>query len=232
MKLEEYMRPQRKTDGFKKQAHIIRDEVLLGSWSEVKDIDAEELRKWSNDPDKLDGLIIKGYEMKFGKTNENGERYEPTAFADFIQSYFVDGKLDMPVDINHEGVTNWQAYCGRVLYIEVNSVGFYFVVYIPKTYAHYADIKWALENHIIQGFSKEGFVSTEDYDVMWKEDGTFDYELIHRIAVVSVSLVCTPANGIAFEKMEETRNALMFANKIEEQQENATGNTLMAMFNN
>ena len=164
--------------------------------------------------------------MKFGKTNENGERYDKGAFDDFIKSYFVDGKLNMPVDINHEGYRNWLTYCGRVLYIEVNNVGFYFAVYIPRTYPDYDRVLWALKNGIIQGFSKEGFVGWNDYKIKYKDDGTFDYELILKMRVVSVSLVCTPANGIAFEKMQETKNALVFNNKTQ-----GVKKTLAEMFN-
>lgn len=198
----------------KKVDHILRDTVLLGNWEEVQGINAQTIR-----PDlaaeNLDGLIIKGYEMKFGQTNENGEQYDKTAFDEFIKSYFVDGKLNMPVDINHEGWYDWRSYCGRVLYIEVNSVGFYFAVYIPRTYAEYDRLLWALKNGIVQGFSKEGFVGYDDYDILWNKDGTFDHEQIHKMRVVSVSLVCTPANGLAFEQMKETRNALVFENKTQ-----------------
>lgn len=198
----------------KKVDHLLRDTVLLGNWEEVQDINAQTIR-----PDlaaeNLDGLIIKGYEMKFGQTNENGEQYDKTAFDEFIKSYFVDGKLNMPVDINHEGYHDWCSYCGRVLYIEVNSVGFYFAVYIPRTYAEYDRLLWALKNGIVQGFSKEGFVGYDDYDILWNKDGTFDHEQIHKMRVTSVSLVCTPANGLAFEQMKETRNALIFENKTQ-----------------
>lgn len=205
----DYRRP-----GAKRVAHMIRESVLLGDWEEVQGIEAQTLKP-ELEAETLNGLIIKGYEMKFGKTNENGEQYDKTAFDDFIKSYFVDGKMNMPVDINHEGDRNWHAYCGRVLYIEVNSVGFYFAVYVPRDYPEYDRLKWALKNGIVQGFSKFGFVGWDDYDLVWKQDGTFDHEQIHKMRVVAVSLVCTPANGIAFEQLKETRNALYFENKTQ-----------------
>ena len=233
MKLEDFLNYKhhaKKKDGLKPKPHLVREQVLLGDWEETQKIPTEQLRKWTDEPDKLNGLILKGYEMKFGQTNENGEQYDKTAFDDFIKQYFVEGKLNMPVDINHNGWHDWRSYCGRVLYIEVNSVGFYFVVYIPATYPEYDRLKWMLQNGIIQGFSKEGFVNWGDSEYKWKDDGSFDYELIHKIAVVSVSLVCTPANGISFEQMREIQNALKFKNKLA--QENASGSTLAAMFNN
>lgn len=186
--------------------------VLLGDWDKVEGVDARTINP-KLEEETLDGLIIRGYEMKWNKTNENYEQYDKTAFDEFIQQYFVDSKLNMPVDINHQGESDWRSYCGRVLYIETNTVGFYFVVYVPKTYADYDRLVWALENGIIQGFSKYGFVSYEDYDYVWKEDGSFDHEQIHKMRIVSVSLVSTPANGLPFEKMQQTQNSLVFEKK-------------------
>ena len=229
--LQEYIRPTRKTDAVKQQAHIVRDSVLLGDWEEVQGVNAQTLNK-NLAPEELNGLILRGYEMKFGTTNENGEQYLPTAFDDFIQRYFVDGKLNMPVDINHNGVCDWRAYCGRVLYVEVNSVGFYFVVYIPRVYEAYDELKWRLQQGIIQGFSKEGFVGRDDYENIWNKDGSFSHELIKRISVVSVSLVTTPANGLPFEKMQETKNALAFVNKTQETESTRGGKSFAQLFNN
>lgn len=213
--MKNYVQPLRKSDNVQKQSHLVRDTVLIGSWEDTQKIPTETLRKWTNEPDKLDGLIIKGYEMKWKDTNENRERYDDTAFAEFIQSYFVDKGFNMPVDINHEGHHNWAAYCGRVLYIETNGVGFYFVIYVPRTYPEYNRLVWALQNGIIQGFSKEGYVDLDDYDNVYNEDGTFAYEQINKIRVVSVSLVATPANGIPFEQMRVTTDTLIFEDKRE-----------------
>lgn len=214
----------------KRAAHVIRETVLLGDWDEVQGVEAQTLKP-ELAPEKLDGLIIKGYEMKWGNTNENGEQYDQTAFDEFIKRYFVDGKMNMPVDINHEGWNNWHAYCGRVLYIEVNSVGFYFAVYVPRTYSEYDRVLWALKSGIIQGFSKEGFVGWDDYDIIWNADGSFDHEQIHKMSVVSVSLVCTPANGLPFEQMKETKNALVFLNSFEEKTQSDKKPTLAEMLN-
>jgi phage head maturation protease len=214
MNLQEYIRPRKKSDNVQKKSHVVRDMVLLGDWEKIEKQSARTINPKLND-EILDGLIIKGYEMKWNKTNENGEQYDKTAFDEFIQQYFVDGKLNMPVDINHQGYYDWRNYCGRVLYIETNSVGFYFVVYVPKTYADYDRLLWGLENGIIQGFSKEGYVSWEDFDWVYNEDGTFDHEQIHKMRIVSVSLVTTPANGLPFEKMQQTQNALVFEKKTE-----------------
>lgn len=217
--MEQYTHPKWKREGMRPQAHMVREQVLLGDWQEVPaGTDATTINPNIKEDKPLDGLVIRGYEMKWDKTNENGERYDKTAFDEFIQNYFVDGKLNMPCDINHGGYSDWKNYCGRVLYLETNSVGFYAVVYVPRTYPEYDRLKWALQEGIIQGFSKEGFVDWGDSEYIWKQDGSFDYELIHKISIVSVSLVCTPANGLPFEKMQETKNALSFKNKLEEEE--------------
>lgn len=212
--MQEYIRPKKRSDNVQKKSHVVRDTVLLGDWEKIEKQNARTINPKLDD-EILDGLIIKGYEMKWGKTNENGEQYDKTAFDEFIQQYFVDGKLNMPVDINHGGSYNWRDYCGRVLYIETNSVGFYFVVYVPKTYVDYDRLLWGLENGIIQGFSKEGYVTFEDFDWVYNEDGTFDHEQIHKMRIVSVSLVATPANGLPFEKMQQMQNSLVFEKKNE-----------------
>ena len=52
---------------------FVSDGVLIGSWEEVAGVKLETVTKRSGDDAVLDGLIIKGYETKFGVTNENGE---------------------------------------------------------------------------------------------------------------------------------------------------------------
>ena len=225
--MEQYTHPKWKRDGMRPSAHMVREQVLLGDWQEVIDINAQTIKP-DLAPEKLNGLIIKGYEMKFGQTNENGERYDTTAFDKFIQRYFVEGKMNMPVDVNHMGEYSKYGYCGRVLYIEVNTTGFYFVVYIPRfvdvekpelgEFPYYRELYGKLKNGIIQGFSKEGFVDFGNSEYVWNADDTFAYEQIHEISVLSVSLVCTPANGLPFEKMQETKNALAFKNKLKEEE--------------
>lgn len=214
----------RRGDAISRTPHFVSDVVLLDDWQETKDIPTETLRRWTNDPDKLDGLVLKGYEMRWDKTNENGERYEKNAFDDFIKKYFVEGNLNMTVDINHEGYYNWRATCGRVLYIEVNSVGFYLVIYVPRVFEGYDELKWRLQEGIIQGFSKEGYAT--DWEPKWNEDGTFKYELIKKMKVLSVSLVSTPANGLEFEKMQEIKNRLLYQNKTQ----NKGGKSLADLF--
>ena len=203
------------------------DATLIGDWAEVSGIEASTLKPELG-TERLDGLIIKGYEMKWDTTNENGERYDRDAFSQFINEYYVERKLNMPVDINHEGYRNYNSICGRVLYVETNSVGFYFVIYVPRAFEGYNELLWRLREGVIQGFSKEGYAT--DWEYHYKEDGTFDYELIKQIKLISVSLVSTPANGIAFEKMQEVKNGLVFVEK--EIDKKPQGLSLADMFNN
>ena len=191
----------------------ITDSVLLGSWEEVKNLPLSSITKKDGDNAKLDGLVLKGYETKFGVTNENREQYAPGCLDDFIQSYFIDKGLNMVVDVQHGWGIDDQV--GRVIYLEVNTVGFYFVVYIPRTVARYQQIKDLLQEGIIQGFSKCGWC-TEGRD-HWNEDGSYDYYEIIRMELLSVSLVTAPANAITFDQAAEIKNNLSFRNLIAEE---------------
>lgn len=198
-----------------KEKIFITDAVPLGSWEEVDNLPLSAITKNDKDTDKLNGLVIRGYEMKWGGKNENGEVYEKGAFDDFIKSYFVDGGLNMPVDIQHQQDLDHLA--GRVLLIEVNSVGFYFVAYIPRTYTHYEQVKNLIKEGILQGFSKMGWAT--DYNYIFNSDGCYDHTIIKKMEVTSVSLVATPANRLPFEKIGEiVKNQLTYKNKLKEKQ--------------
>lgn len=190
----------------------IADEVLLGKWEQVSDLKASEITHRDTDTEKLSGLLFYGYEMKWGARNTNGEEYQKTAFDKFIKQYFVDKELNMPVTVEH----SWDVrdIVGRVLYIEVNSTGFYFVAYVPDTCPNFNLVKWLAEQGLIQGFSKEGYVT----DGEWKQDKDGEWYIdIREIMVSRVSLVCTPANGVKFERVKETRNSVAYVNKIEQE---------------
>lgn len=214
-----------------KDCPVIRNAVKIGDWEEVKSIPVSTITKRDTDTALLDGLIIKGYEMEWDKTNENYERYEKTAFDKFIQEYFVERGFNLPVDIEHYGSPEWLA--GRIIYAEINTRGFYYVAYIPRTYVHYEMVLNLLREGILQGFSKMGYAT--DWDWKWTEDGDFDYELIKEFKLLKMSLVTTPANGIPFERLQETKqNALVFKNTTIKEIENANtpADEMARMFNN
>lgn len=185
----------------------ISDVVKIGSYEEVDSLQLSTITKNSNDTQRLSGLIIRGYETKFKDAkNANSEVFEPGCLDNFIENYFVKNNLNMPVTLMH----GWRMSdtCGKVLVLEVNGVGFYFVVYIPKKYEKYEELKWRLEEGIIQGFSKEGW--STDYDYKYTQDGDFDYVLIKEMEIINVSLVANPANANQFEKVQEIQNGLKF----------------------
>jgi HK97 family phage prohead protease len=189
----------------------IHDTTLIGNWEEVQDVELSTITKRDTDTQRLNGLVIKGYETKFSKTNENGERYETGCLDDFIQSYFIDNNLNMVVDLQHGYGIDDQV--GRVVYLEANTVGFYFVAYIPRTVARYEQVKNLLQEGILQGFSKSGWAT--EYEYKYTADGDFDYMLIKKMDIVSVSLVTSPANAVAFESVGETvQNRLEYRNKV------------------
>lgn len=205
----------------------ISEGVFFRSWEEVKDLPASDITKRDKDTERLNGLILKGYEMKFGRgKNENWEVYDKGAFDKFIEDYFVANDLNMTCDINHEGWRDFRSVCGRVLYMEVNSVGLYFVVYVSNEYPEYERLLFMLKEGLLQGFSKEGYAT--DYEWRYNEQGEFDYELIKEMQLLSVSIVSNPANALPFEKVQEVKNGLHYVNKTIEAQPK---NTMDALFN-
>ena len=169
------------------------DVVKIGKYEEVEDYDLVTITKSEEDKNqKLNGLLIYGYETKFADgTNENGERFSKDALDKFLESYYVKRKLNMPLTCMHGYKREDQI--GRVLIVEVNSVGFYFVCYIPKGIEGYDDIKLKIQEGILQGLSKEGW-STKG-KMFYTKDGSFDYYLVEEMEILAVSLVTTPANG-------------------------------------
>ena len=195
----------------KQEKKLIQDATLIGDWQEVTAMPLSSITKRDTDTQLLDGLVIKGYETKFGKTNENGERYEQGCLDEFIQSYFIDNKLNMVVDVQHGYTIDDQV--GRVIYLEANTVGFYFVAYVPRTVARFEQVRNLLAEGILQGFSKCGWAT--EYEYRYKENGEFDYMLIRKMDVLSVSLVTAPANAVAFEAIgEAVRNELTYRNRL------------------
>ena len=196
-------------------ALFVNDGVLLGDWDEVNGVPLSSVTKKDTDTATLDGIIIKGYETKFNVTNENGERYAPNCLDKFVKQYFVDHEMNMIVDVQHGCGVDDQI--GRVIYLEVNTVGFYFVAYIPRTIARYEQIKNMLREGILQGFSKYGWAT--DYEYRFTRDGEFDYIEIKEFRLCSVSLVTIPANAIPFEAIgEPVKDGLQFVNRLTEEQ--------------
>ena len=202
----------------KQEKKLIQDATLIGDWQEVTSLPLSTITKRDTDTQLLDGLVIKGYETKFNQTNENGERYEQGCLDDFIQSYFIDNKLNMVVDVQHGYTIDDQV--GRVIYLEANTVGFYFVVYVPRTVARFEQVRNLLAEGILQGFSKCGWAT--DYEYRFTETGDFDYMLIKKMNILSVSLVTAPANAVTFEAVgEAVRNELSFRNTLKEKKKNS-----------
>lgn len=182
----------------------LSNSILIDNYEEVDNYDLEKIIPNSG-AEKLNGLIIRAYEMKFSQTaNENGEVYSDGAFSDFINRYFVDKKFNIPVTLMHG--RSFDDLVGRVLCCEVNSVGLYFVCYLPKSTPRYEQVKLALQEGLLQGLSKEGWAT--DYDM--EQDGTL---VVNQFDLLCVSLVDLPANGVNFEKLQEIKNATQFVDK-------------------
>ena len=199
-----------------KERKLIKDTTLIGSWEEVQNLPLSAITKKDTDTTKLDGLVIRGYETKFGNTNENGERYAPGCLDKFIHDYFIDNGLNMVVDVQHGYAIDDQV--GRVIYLETNTVGFYFVAYVPRTVRRFEQVRDLLREGILQGFSKCGWAT--DWEWRYTPDGDIDYMLINEMSIVSVSLVTSPANAVAFDGVAETiQNRLEYRNTIREEEQ-------------
>lgn len=193
----------------------IQDTTIIGKWEEVTNLEVSAITKNDEDTERLNGLLVYGYEMKFGKTNENGERYSKEAFDDFLNNYFIKNKLNLPVDVQHSQAV--EDCVGRIIYAEVNTTGLYFVAYIPRKVQKYDCVRVLLEEGILQGFSKYGYAT--DYEYKYDKYGNIDFLQINKFDLLSISLVTTPANAVKFEKVAETKNALTFENKCKKKEE-------------
>ena len=179
----------------------IKNTTKINDYKEVDGIELSTITKNDSDKEKLSGLLLYGYEMKFGKKNENQEVYAPDSLTKYIENYFINNKLNIPVTILHKD--DIEHLAGRVLVVEVNSVGFYFVAYIPKTYVHYQQVIDLIKEGILQGFSKEGYGI--DYEYRYNELGEFDYILYKEVCFICLSIVATPANSLGFERVAQTK---------------------------
>lgn len=179
----------------------IKDTTKINDYKEVDKLELSTITKNDGDKEILSGLLLYGYEMKFGKPNENREVYTKDSITNYIENYFIKNKLNVPVTIQHRDDINH--LCGRVLVVEANSVGFYFVVYVPRTFMHYTALLNNIKEGILQGFSKEGWAT--DYEYYYTELGEFDYMLIKEMTFYCLSIVATPANSLPFEKIAQTK---------------------------
>ena len=198
----------------------IKDTTKINDFKEVEKLELSKITRNEGDKELLTGLIISGFEMKFGKINENREMFESTCIDDYMQNYFVKNKLNVPVTLLHRDDLNHLV--GRVLVVETSTTGFYFTIYIPRGISGYDDIKLKIKEGILQGFSKEGWA--DEYEVKYTKDGAFDYILIKKLIFASLSIVSTPANSLRFDKIGETANimnATKFVNKNKETPANA-----------
>lgn len=190
------------------EKYQIKDTVIFGDYKEVEGLQLRDITNDPKDDEVLDGILLYAYESKFTRTNFNFERYTKEALDDFIKEYFIANGLNMPLTCQHR--SDRENTIGKVLVLEVNTQGYYFVCYIPKGIFGYDDIKIKIKAGILQGLSKEGWAT--DYE--WKKNTNGDeYVEIRKFELESVSLVSLPANALRLEKAKEVQNRLQFENK-------------------
>lgn len=188
----------------KEEKIALADVVALGSYEEVDGLALERITKDPADANKrLNGMLIYGYETKFADgTNTNAERYSKDCLDKFFAEYYTKKRLNMPLTIQHGN--RIEDLAGRVITIEINSVGFYFVCYIPKALPNYETIKALIKEGVLQGLSKEGWATKGHWETDNK--GVYQYYLVEEMEMTAVSLVTTPANGNPLEKAAEIKN--------------------------
>ena len=81
------------------EIYKITDTTKINDFKEVDSLELSKITRNEGDKEILTGMIISGYEMKFGKINENREMFEPTCIDEYMQDYFVKNKLNVPVTI-------------------------------------------------------------------------------------------------------------------------------------
>ena len=73
----------------------IKNTTKINDYKEVDGIELSTITKNDSDKEKLSGLLLYGYEMKFGKKNENQEVYAPDSWTKYIENYFINNKLNI-----------------------------------------------------------------------------------------------------------------------------------------
>lgn len=200
-----------------KEKIYIENTAKIGDWKEVKGIKQSEITNNDADTAILDGMLVYGYEMRWEGVNENGQTYAPNAFDKFIDEYFIANGLNMKVTVEHSQLVDDLA--GRVIYLERNDKGIYFVAYIPRTYVNYVRERNLLREGILQGFSKEGWATDYSFD----ENGVM---IINEMKMSAVSIVSSPANRMKFETVNETgklENSMTFKVKSSEKEDKKEG---------
>lgn len=181
----------------------IHNSILIKSYKECENV--VYTRNSADSPDKLDGILISGMELNdWTVPNVNNELYDKFAFDEFINEYFINNGLNMPVTLQHS--SDIDDVIGKVLKCEVSDEGLLFDVYLPKTFTKYNQAK-ALLNENMLSFSKEGYAT--DYEFI-NDNAGHQVMKINKMSITSLSLVTTPANPNPLADVIE--NALKFEN--------------------
>lgn len=164
-----------------------------------------------------ENFVVAGYFKKWANQNLNLERYESTAYDEFIEEYFVKNKLNVVVNLMHG--QDFEDLAGKIVLMEKNTVGIWVEVEISKHAINYANILGMIEEGILQGFSDEGY--STDYDVKFDSDGNFSHYVIKKANLLRVSLVDTPAEATAKFSIQNATNFEGFNNPKHEQKNKA-----------
>lgn len=97
---------------------------------------------------------------------------------------------------------------------------------------YYANLLNNIREGILQGLSKEGYCSWDDFVPHRDKDDNIEYWEIRKFELTAMSIVALPANGVSFEKVQQIKNAVQFHKEEETTpKNNATEDPLQKMFN-
>lgn len=131
------------------------------------------------------GIELRGRLTTFDVENENGQTFKAKSYDNFVNDYFVNNSINVPVCLLHND-TDMTHLCGIVSKMTATSDGVDIVVFVPKSAYFYNLTKNYIDCGILQGFSNYGWAT--DYTF---ENDTFnvkDFQLLH------VAIVSTPSD--------------------------------------
>lgn len=137
------------------------------------------------------GFEVIGKVTEFNVVNLNGWKFAADSYDKFIQSYYAENSLNIPLCLHHLD-NDVRAVCGYVKELKKENNAIEIVGYIPKSAYYHTLIKEQIKDGILQGFSNCGEIIDGD-----PQDGGF---LVKEFALLHVALVSIPADQQALIK--------------------------------
>lgn len=140
-------------------------------------------------------IVFTAQLKRWGEKNFNGEVYTEKSYANFIRDYYEEGKLNVPLTLNHQGSFDVNSVVGIVEKMESDEKGLNVTcrVFAQCITAH---SKALIERGALQGVSDEGFATS------WHEED--NAIVMDDVQLLAVSIVTTPSEVSAGIKVKNT----------------------------